>query len=289
MFTKPVRTLIKNRISSRTYISKKIESEKIDLLKKFIEENNKNCPFNSPSRFEIVFLNDDNKDELKGLITYGFIKNPQAFIVGAVKNSPKNLEDYGYLLERIILFATDIGLSTCWLGGTFSKSSFAKNIMLNNDEILPAIAVFGYKTEKRGFVDSLIRWGADSKNRLSWEKIFFENDLNKYLSIKNAGSYVLPLEMVRLAPSASNKQPWRIIKESQNNIFHFILERTKGYNKYHKLLNTSDLQRIDMGIAMCHFELCAKEANISGRWDVIQKGVENLSMDREYIVSWIQI
>ena len=32
----------------------------------------------------------------------------------------------------------------------------------------------------------------------------------------------------------------------------------------------ADLQRVDMGIAMCHFELAARERGLAGRWVVEQ-------------------
>ena len=52
----------------------------------------------------------------------------------------KNLEDFGYTMERIILFATDLGLGTCWLGGSFTKSRFAEKISANGSERVPAEA-----------------------------------------------------------------------------------------------------------------------------------------------------
>ena len=55
-------------------------------------------------------------------------KGATGFIVGAAERTPKDLEDFGYLMEHVILFATDLGMGTCWLGGTFSKSRFAGKI-----------------------------------------------------------------------------------------------------------------------------------------------------------------
>ena len=74
------------------------------------------------------------------------------------------------------------------------------------------------------------------------------------------------LEVVRWAPSASNKQPWRVVRGRKR--WHFYLARTKGYGKglLTSLVKLADLQRVDMGIAMCHFELAAREAGIEGRW-----------------------
>ena len=61
--------------------------------------------------------------------------------------------------------------------------------------------------------------------------------------------------MVRLAPSAVNRQPWRILVDQ--NCVHFYLKRTKGFNG-----GKIDMQKIDMGIALCHFDLMCEELGI---------------------------
>ena len=77
-----------------------------------------------------------------------------------------------------------------------------------------------------------------------------------------------------MAPSATNKQPWRIVRRGDD--WHFYLVRTKGYGKgspWFKLLRIADLQRVDLGIAMCHFELVARESGRDGRWVVEDPGL----------------
>jgi hypothetical protein len=62
-----------------------------------------------------------------------------------------------------------------------------------------------------------------------------------------------------MAPSATNKQPWRIVRDGA--AWHFYLRRTKGYGKGSALftvLRIADLQRVDLGIAIRHFELVAR-------------------------------
>ena len=86
--------------------------------------------------------------------------------------------------------------------------------------------------------------------------------------------------MVRLAPSAVNKQPWRLILDGKK--VHFFLKRTMGFESMFKM----DLQRIDMGIAMCHFELAANEVGVDGKWKVKEPDVGSLPEAMEYIVSW---
>jgi hypothetical protein len=49
-----------------------------------------------------------------------------------------------------------------------------------------------------------------------------------------------------------------------------------------------DLQRVDMGIAMCHFELTAKELGIVGKWKISDPGSISVPQDTEYVVSWVE-
>jgi hypothetical protein len=59
--------------------------------------------------------------------------------------------------------------------------------------------------------------------------------------------------MVRWAPSAVNKQPWRVIVT--DNGCHFYEKRDRGYSGE----KTGDLQKIDVGIALCHFMMGMEE------------------------------
>ena len=88
--------------------------------------------------------------------------------------------------------------------------------------------------------------------------------------------------MVRLAPSASNKQPWRIVKDGEK--FHFYLYHAKGFAKTVGF----DMQKIDMGIAMCHFDLTLREEGIQGSFQKCKPSIENTEELNEYIISWIK-
>jgi Putative TM nitroreductase len=285
LYSKPVTEIIQKRFSCRTYIDKPITEEDQERLSDFLSAIGRG-PFGAMVRFKLIAATDQDRKALKGLGTYGFIKGATGFIVGAVGPSSKNLEDFGYTMERAILFATDMGLGTCWLGGSFTRSSFAKKISATADELVPAVASVGYilKKEQAGVT---IRQLVGGHNRKPWENLFFREKFGVPLSSDDAGPYAVPLEMVRIAPSASNKQPWRIIKEEDS--WHFYMQRTKGYGNSltFKLLNIADLQRVDMGIAMCHFELSARELGSKGRWEISEPKIEKPDALCEYTASWI--
>lgn len=279
LFGTSITEIIKKRISVRTYLERPLTTELKDKMQEFFSVSR--GPFGGNLRLSLL-----ERDLLKGsnikLGTYGVIRGASTYIVGVIEKGAKDLEDFGYSLEKVILYATSLGLGTCWLGGTFKKSEFSNAIDQKDHEILPCITPIGYPSSRKSLIDSAMRFTAGSKNRKGWDELFFSGDFGYPLSRAEAGKYLTPLEMVRLAPSASNKQPWRIVKENNNN--HFFLQHTKGYSKF----MSYDLQRVDMGIAMCHFELTLEEQGIKGKWETCDIGSISKPPDTDYLVSWVE-
>jgi nitroreductase len=285
-FAHPVEELVKQRFSCRSYLSQPVEEQTRQRLADYAAAL-QTGPFGAQMRFELVAAHEKDQKALKNLGTYGFIKGAAGFIIGVIQDDEKNLEDFGYLMESIILFATDMGLSTCWLGGTFTKSSFSERVSPLPGELIPAVVALGYCAKKPRRFDALIRSSADAERRLSWEQLFFDSRFGVPLSRTMVGNYAKALEMVRRAPSASNKQPWRIIKDA--HMWHFFLQRTPGYRERMlvRLFTVADMQRIDMGIAMCHFELMARDHGLEGRWEINAPAIEKPDEFTEYSVSWV--
>ncbi len=283
MTTTPVMELVRRRYSCRTYERRPIAADLQTTLSGLLASGRPG-PLGTRVRLKLVAAAESDRASLKGLGTYGFIKDAPGFMVGAAVNGPKALEDFGYLLEQAILEATDLGLGTCWLGGTFSKSSFAKRIALTQEEVMPAVASIGYAADGSRSGDR-IRQRAGSDSRLRAEGLFFDGAFGKPISREAAGAYAEALEAVQWAPSASNKQPWRVLHH--DGAWHFYLERTKGYGKgslIFRMMRLADLQRVDLGIAMCHFELVARAAGLGGAWLVADPPIA--AEGREYTATW---
>lgn len=88
--------------------------------------------------------------------------------------------------------------------------------------------------------------------------------------------------MVRLGPSGMNLQPWRVIYHK--DAFHFFLQRKKGIVGLGFQSLLLDLQKIDMGISLCHFELTARERKLPGEWTLSPPTY--LFTKWEYIQTW---
>lgn len=204
--------IIRKRLSVRSYLAQPLPPEIKEALRGFFSILM--GPFGGTVRFNLIESDLARKGSNAKLGTYGVIRGASTYVAAVVEKADRDLEDFGYSLEKAILYATSLGLGTCWLGGTFKKSEFGKAIEQKGHEILPCITPIGYPSIKKSLIDSAMRFVAGSKNRKSWDELFFNCDFSHRLSELEAGKYVTPFEMLRLAPSASNKQPWRIVKEN---------------------------------------------------------------------------
>ena len=291
IYGKPIAELIERRFSCRTYTAQPIAPETQERLRDCMASLGAG-PFGTPLRFELVAATEEDRAALRGLGTYGFIRRASGFIVGAAGHGAKDLEDYGYAMETLILASTDLDLGTCWLGGTFTRSSFSKKIHASSDEQVPAVAAVGYVTDPEQARRGFLRRVTNASSRLPWERVFFDQRFGVPLARDCAGRFAQVLDLVRLAPSGSNKQPWRVVKDRET--WHFYLKRTPGYGGSFatRLLGGKgaafpDIQRMDLGIAICHFDLALREMNVTGKWVVEEPSLAGRSARIEYVASFV--
>ena len=275
-----VETMLK-RVSCRTYFREAIEEGQKQEISGYLSAYTKG-PFGNEMRYRLVDFSEYDREKVRSLGTYGVIKDASLFIVGSVKNRIHGLEDFGYCMEKVILAVTRMGLGTCWLGASFRRKAFEKTMPIVDDELIPAVTPVGYAAEKKSFTESMVRVLAGSDARKPWTKLFFDGDWITPLQRETCGMYQVPLEMVRIAPSASNRQPWRILKEKDRDHFHLYLRKSKGYDPFGQAI---PFQYVDIGIAMCHFELAVREIGLGGRWRKRKERQD--TEDLEYIISWM--
>ncbi len=267
--------LARKRFSCRTFDGNGVSEEKLNLVKKQIEKANE-----SSENFRAGIV---NKHELKAKKffttgTYGMFKGDKFYIVGTLKKESEfDWVKYGFFMENIIIYLTQIGLNTCWIGGVFDRKGFGGELGIREDELIPAIIPFGYCASKRTLRDRIVRWSAKGDKRKPFDELFFINEIPANISETKLKEV---LENVRIAPSASNKQPWRFfIHKDRIDIY---LRRDKLYSK---LIPSSDLQMIDMGIASYHLWKSFLEIGMSGNWNLLKNKKSFPAL--QYIVSFI--
>ncbi len=281
---RPALDAMRRRYSCRSYLPAPLDERTLKALKARLEALGPG-PFGAPVRFLLEAATPGDERALKGLGTYGNIRNPRAFLIGAVGSGPGSLEDFGYFVEKAVLEAVDLGLATCWLGGGFRRSRFSERIGAAGGETVPAVVAVGHPADSAD-PGGWIGRASGRAARLAPEKLFFSPEFGRPLDLGDAGRLGPALEAVRWAPSASNKQPWRLVRRAGR--WHFYLQRTKGYRSglVKGLLGMADLQRVDMGIAMTHFELAARELGAAGAWEILDPGLTRPDDLTEYTATW---
>jgi len=275
-YDRPVRELIPERSSVRTYAEEAMDPEAMRRMEEACASLAK-APFGEAARFRVVERPFERGMPVK-VSDYGLVRNPRYFLIGAIERSPMAREGYGYLMEHLVLRATDLGLGTCWMG-LFNREYF-KDFTTRDDELVPAIAVLGVPAERRRLGERLIRMGVKADSRRDWSELFLSDAFGTPLSRESAGRLSGPLEMLRLAPSAGNTQPWRVVKEEGRNVLHVYLRQMK------QTYYDAGMHNLDIGIAMSHLELAAREAGIHGEWRVSDPDLAGLPERTEYRASW---
>ncbi len=232
--------LVRTRRSVRSFDGNGVEQNVLDELKKCAEEMTN--PYGKKIRF--VFL-DAEENGLSSPVLTG-----EKCYVSAVASVEEHIDEaYGYSFQKLLMKAHELGLGTVWIGGTMPREKFEKASGLKDGEVMPCMSPLGVTAKKMSVKETLMRKGVKADWRMKFEELFCVGDFDTPLSEQCAREHGLydDLEAVRLAPSAVNKQPWRIVTDG--NKAHFYEKHDKGF-----VTAGYDLQRIDLGIALYNFE-----------------------------------
>lgn len=272
----PVQQTIEKRNSVRSYEEKKLSTQDKEKLMAYADSLTN--PFGVKVNFHIIEKDLDSKGQKLG--TYGVIKGASTFLGVSVENTELGLEAAGYEFENLILYATHMGLGTVWLAATFSRDAFMSAMGIKEGDLFPAISPVGYPASKRSLRESVMRKTMKSDQRKPWKDIFFKDNFSTPLTEQDANEYAIPLEMLRLAPSATNAQPWRVIKKGE--VYHFYETHNANAKPEEKLI-----KKVDVGIGLSHFHQTALENGLSGKFEKLSQDNIDVPENTNYIISWI--
>lgn len=283
LFSQPVQESIRERISIRGYEHREIPEEMIAQINAFMHR----VPnlFDTQIRMEILRISSLEKDAYLKLGSYSVIRGTNTFLSAVLPKGKLNLVNAGYVLEQVVLYAQALGLGSCWLAISFNRDAFIKAMKVQGNEVMPVIISLGYPQKGLDMIGGIFRTIANSRTRKSWRELFFQDNLLTPLGKIPEIAYTEALEMVRLAPSGVNRQPWRIVK--QGDLFHFyIYRKTLPENKRKSGYNMAYL---DCGISMAHFELCLETHGKLGNWTFQEPEMSGKTDEHAYVASWSPI
>ncbi len=241
-----VKDLIRSRRSVRTFDGRPLADADREKLERFL--NAPTNPFGVPISFRIL---DAKENGLSSPVIVG----ADTYLAAKVARVDHHEIAYGYSFEHACLSALSLGLGTVMLAASLSRSAFEKAMDVQPDEVMPVASPIGYPAEKHSIRETLMRKGLKADERLPFETLFFEGSFEKRHA-RGEGQFDEALEMARWAPSAGNQQPWRAVIDG--NTVHFFEKRSM------KVSALGDIQKLDVGIALCHFDLTMREAGKPG-------------------------
>ena len=255
---------ILTRKSVRAYDGRPIEPETLAKVRAFAAavEN----PFGIPVSF--VFL-----DAAENGLSSPVLTGEPLYVAGKVGKVPYGDVAFGFAMEQLLLYAWSEGLGSVWIGGTMKRELFETAAGLAPGERMPCVSPLGYPAAKRSLRETIMRRGVGADSRLPGEKLFFRDGFDTPLSTQDD-----LLELVRWAPSAVNKQPWRVVL--RDGQYHFYLKHDKGYSSD----AVGDMQKIDLGIALSHLVLGARIQGRAAKVEIHDPGVA-VPSGTEYIAS----
>lgn len=265
-----VKDIIRRRKSVRTFNGEAIRREDRNRLEQYQETLDN--PFDIPVEFRFL---DAKEHGLSSPVVVG----TDLYIAAKVSRVPQSEIAFGYTFEKFCLYAGGLGIGTVILAATISRKAFEKAMGVGENEVLPAVSPVGYPAQKMSARETLMRKGMKADGRRPFGELFFEGTFAKSLIPEHAGQFQDALEMVRLAPSATNKQPWRAVV--CGNAVHFYEKKTKSLADN----PLGDIQKVDMGIALAHFDLTMKENKTDGCFAIKDPGF-GTDDSMEYIVTY---
>lgn len=240
-----IEKLVRERRSVRTFDERELTADHLEQLRSFMAE------IDNPWKIPVKFVLMDAKEHR---LTCPVVIGTDLYVGGKISKVAYAEEAFGYSFEKLVLFAQSLGIGTVWLGGTMDRGAFERAMNLGADEMMPCASALGYPAQKMSMRESVMRKAIKADSRMPFEELFFDSSFDTPLTQEKAGNLALSLEMVRLAPSAVNRQPWRVVVA--DNAVHFYLKRGK------LSAGAFDMQKIDLGIALCHFALAVGECGI---------------------------
>ncbi len=216
---------IENRVSRRKFEKEPLTGQEKENIIYLINKLNK------ASGLTMAFIEDGSSAFGKLRKSYGLFTNVRSLILMKGKKNDKDLkEKVGYYGEDSVLAITDLGLGTCWVGGTFDKDE----LTIDSEEELVCVVVVG-KVAAPSLTEKMVRSAMHRKVKSMEERIISDWPLPQW--VQNG------MKAVLFAPSAKNTQ--KVMFKYENNILSA------------QIADDYSMDLIDLGIAKKHFEIAA--------------------------------
>lgn len=178
---------------------------------------------NQEGKLHISIQYDDPAGFDSRLAHYGSFRNVKNYIVLAGKKDADFEARCGYYGEKLVLFAQQQGLNTCWAALTFNKKKVKQ--LIGEGESLCMVIALGYGENQ----------GVQHRSKKAADVCEYDGEQPEW--------FRLGIEAALKAPTAVNQQKFAFSLENGEPVV-----RVKGLGS---------CTQTDLGIVACHFELAS--------------------------------
>lgn len=201
---------VRMRRSTRTFEPVPLQPEHAAFIQAYLSDPGRMVgPFGGRARIELVELGHGDGLRDREIGTYGYVKGYPSVLVAIARNQPRALVELAEVTHGLVLQLTRIGVASVWLGAAFNRADVQELLTLEPGELIGAMIPIGYATDKR-LKERILRFAIRSDNRKPMDVTYCFGDFNTPLGT-HGGLFRTPLELARRAPSAKNKQSWRVV------------------------------------------------------------------------------
>ncbi len=244
------RWLIENRISVRQFQNTQVDRTKLLQLMNYSEEIE---GLVEGINTQFIFITDgvQKRDILEGNAGYdGHLIYAPHYIAILSDEKPLYLQNAGYMMEELLLKATELDLGTCWLT-VEDGESLKKQLEMKATGRLVALAAIGYPKTRIPFTPK------STSTRIPLEKFVYfkkwgEIPSTEHLELRGL---INVLYHTRMAPSWKNQQPWKLLIDGSE-----IILVVGGNTIPEKSL------LLDSGIMMLYLQRIFNEAGFTVKW-----------------------
>lgn len=226
---------LRKRHSVRRYSNKEIDLEIINKLKADLTYINTHA-----AGLHFTLVTDDPAPFEGFSASYGMFNGVRYFVACIVDSSFSDVSiSAGYYAEQFVMYAVELGLSTCFVGGTFNRN--AVNLPLRAGWKIPFVITIGYADETKKLSISGIAEKIMHRKSKSAKDFIYPKSGKVISMIDDCKWLSQGLEGLASAPSALNRQPVKINIDEQGNITGYVEKSTPDF-------------LIDLGIGLWNFE-----------------------------------
>ncbi|MDE6793792.1 MAG: hypothetical protein K2J63_00625 [Muribaculaceae bacterium] len=195
--------LLQRRHSVRAYSEEAVPPALLNKLKATVTMINTH---QHGLKFQIIT---DDPEPMKAFSrSYGSFTNPRNYMAAVVDTAVENVyERAGYFAEQFAIKAVEIGLGTCFVGGTLNSGKV--KAQLRAGEKVAFIVLFGFPLGKEKILAKLTVKFAHRKTMAAAD--FFEPTEEAAQAMTLFPDLKLGLEGIACAPSSLNKRPVRVV------------------------------------------------------------------------------